>query len=209
MTAVIAGEELVVLCGPDGSFAGTAVKRSVHHADTPLHLAFSCYLFDRDGRVLVTRRAFGKPTWPGVRTNSCCGHPAPGEAMPIAVTRRLQQELGIRPDAVELVLPRFRYRARMADGMVENELCPVYRAVTTDTRVVADQDEVAEAWWTPWEAFVSQIADADTLSPWSALQVAELRNLGARPDQWPTARDEELPAAARMVSGVAPAPFSE
>jgi len=74
----------VVLCAPDGSAAGTAPKETVHHRDTPLPLAFSCYLLDPAGRVLVTRLSHDKRTFPGVRTNSCCGHPSPGEGMGIA-----------------------------------------------------------------------------------------------------------------------------
>jgi isopentenyl-diphosphate Delta-isomerase len=189
--------ELVVLCAPDGSAAGTAQKATVHDRDTPLHLAFSCYVFDRDGRVLVTRRAYGKRTFPGVRTNSCCGHPAPGEGMRAAVLRRLWLELGIVPSELDLVLPTFRYRATAADGTVENELCPVYRAVAgADVRVSVNPEEVDQAWWVPWAEFVDQVAAADPLSTWAFRQVTQLSELGADPFAWPTGGADLLPAAA-------------
>jgi isopentenyl-diphosphate delta-isomerase len=75
----IDGEELVVLVDDDGRELGTATKSDVHHDATPLHLGFSCYVFDADGLVLMTRRALGKRTWPGVWTNSFCGHPGPAK----------------------------------------------------------------------------------------------------------------------------------
>jgi isopentenyl-diphosphate Delta-isomerase len=102
--------EMVVLCTSDGQPSGVMPKSQVHHQENPLHLAFSCYLFDFASRFLFTRRAAGKKTWPGVDTNSCCGHPAPSEPLPVAIEHRVRQELGLTITKLKLVLPRFAYR---------------------------------------------------------------------------------------------------
>ncbi|KRF37234.1 isopentenyl-diphosphate Delta-isomerase [Nocardioides sp. Soil805] len=186
--------ESVVLLDEEGRAVGTADKRLVHHEDTPLHLAFSCYLFDGDGAFLVTQRALHKPTWPGVWTNSCCGHPAPGEPMADAVRRRVEQELGVRVQDLRLVLPRFRYRAVMDDGMVEHEMCPVFVATTTD-ELRPDPEEVEEARWEPWDAFRSGVLDGSReISPWCREQVAALP---ADPLAATSASYDDLPPAAR------------
>jgi isopentenyl-diphosphate Delta-isomerase len=167
-------DELVVLVDASGRPCGSLPKGEAHHADTPLHLAFSVYVFGPGGQVLATRRALGKQTWPGVWTNSCCGHPAPGEDLDAAARRRLGQELGLVPGRLDLVLPDFAYRATSADGVVENELCPVlFAQVDSDPR--PDPAEVVEWRWVSWEAFRTVATAAPwALSPWAAEQVRQL-----------------------------------
>ena len=166
--------EQVVLLGEDGAAIGTADKIAVHTATTALHLAFSCHVYDGIGRVLVTRRALAKLTWPGVWTNSFCGHPGPGESMVAAITRRARDELGIGVTGLEVVLPDFRYRAVDASGIVENEVCPVYRAVTTDV-VLPNPAEVAEFEWVDPAALHAAAAAAPfAFSPWLGWQLEQL-----------------------------------
>lgn len=166
--------EQVVLLADDGTPIGVADKASVHTSDTPLHLAFSCHLSDEAGRLLVTRRALGKRTWPGVWTNSFCGHPAPGEAMSAAITRRALDELGVTVSALELAVPHFRYRATDAAGVVENEICPVFTAVTSD-EVLPDPGEVAEFRWVDPVGLGRAVAAAPwAFSPWLTLQLPAL-----------------------------------
>lgn len=166
--------EYVVLLDDDGRPIGQALKAEVHTMSTPLHLAFSCYGFDRDNRLLCTRRAESKLTFPGVWTNTCCGHPAPGERLEDAVRRRLMHELGVSAEHVVCALPDFRYRAEM-NGIEENELCPVFLCrITADLRL--DPDEVGETFWVSWDDYVKRaLAPESELSPWTVRQVAELR----------------------------------
>jgi isopentenyl-diphosphate delta-isomerase len=171
--------ELVSLVDDSGSPIGTADKVSVHTADTPLHLAFSCHVYNSLGHVLVTRRALTKLTWPGVWTNSFCGHPAPGESMDAAIARRAADELGISVHSLEVVLPEFRYRAVDASGIVENEICPVFRAVTEDA-VTPNPDEVAEfAWVDPAALHDAAVAAPYAFSPWLGWQLEQIRALPA------------------------------
>lgn len=184
-------EEIVLLC-PDGHAVGTAPKVTSHHRSTPLHLAFSCYLLDERGRVLITQRAHSKHTWPSAWTNSFCGHLAPRETLRDAVRRRACTELGVGIEEPILVLPTFRYRAVMSNGVVENEQCPVVRA-----RAVGDLHlnpaEVANAHWRKW-AECLDLAKQPDASPWFWNQVGELAALGA-PDYWPEANPALLPPA--------------
>lgn len=170
--------EHVVLVDEAGVPIGTAPKSVIHDGNTPLHLAFSCHVFSPDGRVLLTRRALGKRTFPGIWTNSFCGHPAPGEDLQGAVRRRAARELGIVLDGVDVALPDFRYRAVDASGIVENEICPVFRAVSANDPVPAP-DEVAEwAWVQPVALRAALEATPFAFSPWLVLQLEQWESFG-------------------------------
>jgi isopentenyl-diphosphate delta-isomerase len=191
----VSAEELVVLLDEDGHATGTTPKATVHGTDTPLHLAFSCYLFDPDGRLLMTRRALSKPTWPGAWTNSVCGHPGPGEPVADAVRRRVLDEVGVQAEGVRLMLPAFRYRAVMPNGVVENEMCPVFVATTTDAPA-PDPAEVEDAAWVDWTTFRAGVLDGSrAISPWCHEQVALLPEDPLAAD---ARSDSELPPAARV-----------
>jgi isopentenyl-diphosphate delta-isomerase len=200
MAASAMAVDQVILLDEEGNRIGVHDKAQVHHRNTPLHLAFSCYVFDVNARLLLTRRASTKHTWPGVWTNSCCGHPLPDEPIHDAVVRRMADELGLTMvGLLELRLPRFRYRATMANGVVENEICPVF-STTADTQPTPDTAEVGEFTWLQWRDFAVSVLDGTRdVSPWCRLQVAELSKLGPDPLSWPRGRIADLPPAARQT----------
>ncbi|MGC1206879.1 MAG: isopentenyl-diphosphate Delta-isomerase, partial [Ornithinimicrobium sp.] len=143
---------------------------------------FSVYLFDAQGRTLITRRALGKVAWPGVWSNSCCGHPRPGESTPEAIARRVREELGVQVRDLSVLLPDFRYRAVDASGIVEHEVCPVYFG-RVDHDPSPDPDEVMDYAWVPWPQAVDALTCAPAVfSPWMGLQVPLLsRDLPSLP----------------------------
>jgi isopentenyl-diphosphate delta-isomerase len=195
--------EEVVLLDETGHAIGSAPKSTVHDTETPLHLAFSCYVFDAAGRLLVTQRALGKATFPGVWTNSFCGHPGPGEDVAEAVLRRAEQELGLSLGDLQLVLPAFRYRATMPNGVQENEMCPVFTALT-DAEPSPDPSEVESVEWVPWTAFRAQVlSGVRPVSRWCAEQVAELTKHELGDGGFAAGSYADLPPAARLLPGPA------
>lgn len=167
--------EEVVLVDSSGKPIGRADKLSTHHSNTPLHLAFSCYLFNNKGQLLLTKRAKSKKVWPGVWTNSVCGHPAPEEEIIDAITRRLECELGMNAKDFTLVLPDYRYKTPPYNGIIEHEVCPVYFAQTTD-EPKPNPKEVDEYRWLTWEEFrqASSVDKQDEFSWWCKDQLKEL-----------------------------------
>lgn len=162
-------EELVVLVDESNTAIGTCPKALVHTGDTPLHRAFSCFVFNQRGELLLQQRSRTKKTWPLVWSNSCCGHPQPEESSLAAVGRRLKQELRLQPTQIFEVLPDYRYRAEHL-GVVENEICPVYVCWSEQTPVL-DPAEVEACRYTNWSDFIAALRDPtdtdfDGFSPW-------------------------------------------
>jgi isopentenyl-diphosphate delta-isomerase len=172
-----AAEDHVVLVDGQGERIGTAPRATVHGTETPLHLAFSCYLLRADGRVLLTRRALSKRTWPGVWTNSFCGHPREHESVREAILRHARHELGLGLQDLDVVLPDFRYRAVDASGVVENEICPVYFATSAETPE-PNPDEVMDMQWVDMEDLGRAVAATPwAFSEWMVIQVNQLARI--------------------------------
>ena len=167
--------EYVVLVDDNNRQTGLMEKYSAHSSHTPLHRGFSCYVFNPQGKFLLTQRALSKKVFPGIWTNSCCGHPAQDEMSENAVKRRLKFELGLIPLQLYSLLPNFRYSAEM-NGIKENEICPVYAALT-ESKLAINPEEVENYRWISWTEFVKDIArNPRGYSAWCVEQVAEIKN---------------------------------
>jgi isopentenyl-diphosphate Delta-isomerase len=184
-------QEEVVLLNESGDEIGTMPKAYVHGEDTALHLAFSCHLFSDSGEVLVSRRALTKQTWPGVWSNSFCGHPRPAEALQTAVRRRAEYELGVAISGLEVALPLFRYRAVDASGIVENEICPVYLARCVGRPKPNSSEVMDYEWVNPASLGASARLTPWAFSPWLVLQAHLLDFLGGAVVSVDSARESE------------------
>jgi len=163
-------DDMIVYCDESGTPTGTFPKLAAHDGDTRRHLAFSVFLFNDKGELLLQQRALTKKTWPGVWSNSCCGHVMLHETTERAARRRLKYELGMRVDKLHLILTDFRYRAEK-DGVVENEICPVFVGFAS-TKPSPNPEEVNDVKWVNWEQFVVVVADpANGYSPWAREEV--------------------------------------
>lgn len=116
-------EELILVDRNDNEL-GYLSKALCHDGAGKLHRAFSLFLFDDEGELLLQRRGEVKRLWPGFWSNSCCSHPRRGESMQTATMRRLKDELNI--EASLEYLYKFCYTADFGDAGSENELCHVY-----------------------------------------------------------------------------------
>ena len=168
--------EFVVLVDDANNPIGTADKDTVHTKDTPLHRAFSLFLLNSKNQVLLTKRAATKKTFPGVWTNTVCGHLAPEESVIEAAGRRLKDELGITVAHIEEVAP-YRYRFADQNGIVENEICPIC-ICQYDGDPTPNPSEVEEWRWMDWNVFLREANNNPmAYSPWS---VAEAKVLAAK-----------------------------
>ncbi|MEU5000073.1 isopentenyl-diphosphate Delta-isomerase [Streptomyces sp. NPDC021622] len=154
---------LLELVDEDGRTIGTAEKLSAHQAPGQLHRAFSVFLFDEQGRLLLQQRALGKYHSPGVWSNTCCGHPYPGEAPFAAAARRTYEELGVSPSLLAEA-GTVRYNHPDPDsGLVEQEFNHLFVGMV-QSPLRPDASEVGET------AFVTagELAARHAQGPFSA-----------------------------------------
>jgi isopentenyl-diphosphate Delta-isomerase len=163
-------DEMIVLVDGDDNPVRTERKSVAHNGYTKLHRAFSVFLFNSRGELLLQQRASSKKTWPGVWSNSCCGHVMLHEEVISAAKRRLKYELGLSGISLSVALPDFRYRAEK-DGIVENEICPVLIGFT-ERSPRPNPDEVADTKWVDWDELVRSVESGESeLSPWAADEI--------------------------------------
>lgn len=116
--------EELILVDRDDKEVGYLSKARCHDGKGVLHRAFSLFLFNEDGELLLQQRSDKKRLWPGFWSNSCCSHPRRGESMATATARRLADELNIEATLEHVYW--FCYTAEFAAAGSENELCHVY-----------------------------------------------------------------------------------
>jgi isopentenyl-diphosphate delta-isomerase len=141
---VSSDSEQLILVDANDREIGVETKGNCHDGDGILHRAFSLFIFNSQGELLLQQRSADKRLWPLFWSNSCCSHPRAGETMDIAVGRRLDQELGMRSSLK--LLYKFEYQARYKDLGSEHELCWVYIG-HSDEPVRANVTEVAQWRW--------------------------------------------------------------
>ncbi|MCC3766786.1 isopentenyl-diphosphate Delta-isomerase [Streptomyces sp. UNOC14_S4] len=155
---------MLELVDESGRTIGTAEKLSAHIAPGHLHRAFSVFLFDEHGRLLLQRRALGKYHSPGVWSNTCCGHPYPGEQPFVAAARRTAEELGAAPALLrEAGTVRYNH-PDPASGLVEQEYNHLFVGIMR-AGLRPDPEEVEDtAFVTPAE--LDAMREKFTFSAW-------------------------------------------
>ncbi len=171
--AVSFDTEPLILVDEQDREIGFRNKLDCHLGHGTLHRAFSVFLFDREGRVLLQQRSALKPLWPLFWSNSCCSHPRRGESLEQATHRRVREELGVEIELERLY--SFIYQADYLDVGAEHELCHVYIGALADQTIRVHPDEVAEIDWLPIDELSRRMRNSpDSYTPWFRLEWAEL-----------------------------------
>ena len=170
---VSSDSEQLILVDPDDQETGNLSKSECHDGDGILHRAFSVFLFNDQGELLLQQRSANKRLWPMFWTNTCCSHPRQGESLELATDRRLHQELGTS-SALEFVY-KFSYQARFNELGSENELCSVYLG-RLQQPAVANDSEIAALRFLGADALDREIeADAERFTPWFKMEWQRLK----------------------------------
>ena len=165
--------EELILVDTDDNEIGHLSKAECHDGDGVLHRAFSLFLFNDDGELLLQQRSPSKRLWPGFWSNSICSHPRRGESMEVATRRRLLDELNIETD-LEFVY-KFDYQADFGEAGAENELCHVFLG-RAPVQIHPNDSEISAVRFISAAALDREFRDSpDTLTPWFRLEWQELQ----------------------------------
>jgi isopentenyl-diphosphate Delta-isomerase len=165
--------ELLLLVNSRDEPIGTLPKSACHDGAGVLHRAFSLFVFNQAGALLLQQRHASKRLWPGYWSNSCCSHPRAHESMADAVARRAEEELGVQVEA--RFLYKFEYAAAFGEAGGEHELCWVYIGSTGNEPHVNSTEIQAWRWIYP-DALDRELREAPArFTPWLMLEWQRLR----------------------------------
>lgn len=155
--------EEVVLVDAHDQQIGVEEKQKAH-VEGKLHRAFSIFIFNPAGQLLLQRRSTQKYHSSGLWSNSCCSHPQPGEALDAAAHRRLREEMGF--DCPLHKAFEFTYKTQLGNGLIEHEFDHVFVGVFTG-EPKPNPAEVQSFQWLALETLERQLSsEAESYTYW-------------------------------------------
>ncbi len=166
-------DEPLVLVDDQDREIGFLDKASAHLGQGTLHRAFSLFIFNQRGELLLQQRAAGKRLWPGFWSNTCCSHPRRGETLEHAIHRRLEEELGL--EAPLQFLFKFQYQAQFDAEGAEHELCWVYAGYSSGQPKVNVNEISGLRFIAPDALDAEMAARPEAFTPWFKIEWARIR----------------------------------
>ena len=167
-----AKENLILVDALDREI-GCCSKSECHEGSGKLHRAFSIFISNKHGEMLLQRRSGEKPLWPGYWSNACCSHPRRGENMADAIHRRLDQELGFECPLTYLY--KFQYHAQYGEVGAEREYCWVYHG-RYDGDIKVNSNEIADWRFVNLKEFEADLrVSPESYTPWLKMEWTEIR----------------------------------
>jgi isopentenyl-diphosphate delta-isomerase len=178
-TEIVSSEqEALILVNCADEECGFLDKAECHDGEGILHRAFSLFIFNPAGELLVQQRGADKRLWPLYWSNSCCSHPRRGESMDVAVARRLEQELGLQAELSYVY--KFEYSAAFGDIGTEHELCWVYVGMSTAQPVTNTTEINAWRWVSQQQLSQELELQPQSYTPWLQLEWQHLQSHHAK-----------------------------
>ncbi len=156
-------EEIVLVDEKDNE-TGSMEKLKAHENGGTLHRAFSIFVFNNRGEMLIQKRAAGKYHCAGLWTNTCCSHQNPGETLEDAAHRKLKQEMGFDTELREIL--KFIYKAEFDNGLTEHELDHVFIGIH-DSEVSPAPEEAEDYKWADVKQLREDVSrNPEKYTPW-------------------------------------------
>ncbi|SEH49268.1 isopentenyl-diphosphate delta-isomerase [Halopenitus malekzadehii] len=143
----------VIAVDPDDTAQGTVNRLDAHTGEGIRHRAFTCLVFDGDGKILLAQRAPSKRLWNTHWDGTVASHPVEGQSQTEATEQRLEEELGISPDQYNdlRVTDKFEYKRYYENAGLEWEVCAVLKVTLDDVNLDPDEAEIGGMLWVEYD----------------------------------------------------------